>query len=203
MKKNQNGFGAIGVVALLLIVGLTCAVGWLVWDRRTTSGKKTALNTQTQQLNQATNKSAKEESTDTSPSSRGTDELQKGEIKKIDTITLLSVSDTEKLPAYTPASFKDYVANDFNIDNRCADRGTLRYTVDVISLDTISGVRHYCGEGFSVIWYLDLSEKWNLVSLENACTIVNNGGGDGTKVSATFMKSAMHDMCSSFTDTKY
>lgn len=32
MNKNQKGFGIIGFLAIIAIIGLICAVGWMFWQ---------------------------------------------------------------------------------------------------------------------------------------------------------------------------
>lgn len=34
MKNNENGFGALGIVVLVLVAGLISTAGWLVYDRQ-------------------------------------------------------------------------------------------------------------------------------------------------------------------------
>lgn len=55
MKTNENGFSAIEILIVLVIVGLIGAVGWLVYDRQK-NPEKTASDTNTNQTQQATPK---------------------------------------------------------------------------------------------------------------------------------------------------
>lgn len=45
MKQNENGFGALGVLAVAIIVGLIGTIGWLVYDRQNTEEVKTETET--------------------------------------------------------------------------------------------------------------------------------------------------------------
>jgi prepilin-type N-terminal cleavage/methylation domain-containing protein len=193
MKTNQKGFSAIEILVVIIVVGLAATVGWLVYDRQKTN--KTAINkpTPASKVSESTDQNSSTDSKPATPS----ESLKTGEIKKVDSISLATASDVDKLPSYTPTSFSDYLRQQFaNGGKGCTEAGTLRYNVNVISSDAIAGSLTFCGEGSYVVWYLDASGKWNSVGLENACTGV-------TKVPATFMKSAMHDDCSYYTDSKY
>ena len=45
MKKNQKGFSVVEVLVVVIIVGLIGAVGWLVYDRQSTSKKMVSPTT--------------------------------------------------------------------------------------------------------------------------------------------------------------
>ncbi len=52
MKNNQKGFGALGLISVLVIVGLIAAVGWLVYDRQKTPELSSANNTKIDEASQ-------------------------------------------------------------------------------------------------------------------------------------------------------
>jgi hypothetical protein len=56
MKTNQKGFGVIGIFAVVIIIGLTGAVGWLVYNKQKS---KTDNKNTTAQTSQQTNEQAK------------------------------------------------------------------------------------------------------------------------------------------------
>ena len=37
MKKNEHGFGSVGILVVLVMVGLIGSVGWLVYDHQNSS----------------------------------------------------------------------------------------------------------------------------------------------------------------------
>lgn len=47
MKNNQNGFSAVELIVVLVVVGLLGTVGWLVWDRQNTKHTTTKVSTST------------------------------------------------------------------------------------------------------------------------------------------------------------
>ncbi len=49
MKKDQNGFSAIELILILVVVLLIGTVGWLVYDRQQSKNDNTAATTQTTQ----------------------------------------------------------------------------------------------------------------------------------------------------------
>lgn len=51
MKKNENGFSAVEVLLVLLVVGLTVGAGWYVWQKQ---NNKPASNTSNQTQNEDT-----------------------------------------------------------------------------------------------------------------------------------------------------
>ncbi len=44
MKKNENGFSAIELLIVFVIVGLIMAVGWLVWDKQNVNDNQTTTS---------------------------------------------------------------------------------------------------------------------------------------------------------------
>ncbi len=61
MKKYQNGFGAVGILAVVMIIGLLGAVGWLVYDRQN-KPVETSTVTDTEQTTEPTEKVTTEDS---------------------------------------------------------------------------------------------------------------------------------------------
>lgn len=200
MKANEKGFSVVEILIVIVVVGLLGVVGWRVWYAQHKASESQQSTVNTGQI--------AEKTTDIkSDSPRAGDTLQRGEIKKIAEIQLKVASDVDKLPSYTPESFKSYMRQ--NLANQDTHGCGNEASVSIISLTALAGgagssaynsADGTCqGDGAGVVWYLDASEKWNSVYAGDACT----GENDGGKVPSAFMKNAMHDTCSAFTDTKY
>jgi len=46
MRKSENGFGAVGIITVIVVAGLIGAVGWLVYSQQSSNTKTTSKNQQ-------------------------------------------------------------------------------------------------------------------------------------------------------------
>ncbi len=164
MKKlNQTGaLDLMLVIALLAVLAVGGFVIWRVYDQKDTT-KATTTEQSTQ--NQA---DAKDDNT---TDEKKKVELSAGEIKEVDTISLIKAGDEENLPEYTPDSFVAYV-KDLLQKNTPNENGCVTYySVSKISSINISGglssvsadtnkVSSVCGGGAHSIWYLNDDNIW-------------------------------------------
>ncbi len=54
MKKNENGFGAVGALLVLAVVGIIGGAGWYVWQSRQSKSQSIATNQENSQTQQQT-----------------------------------------------------------------------------------------------------------------------------------------------------
>lgn len=166
MKSNQKGFGVVEILIVVVVVGLLSIVGWLVYDRqKSKSDDKTSVV------------QASEQATTTN---------------RVDTtiheviISLKSETDLAKLPDYTPASFKSYLAEKLR-DNKPFHNGetivTQTWKINKISQVNIEGGQVATDEdgngypgGAPLIWVLTPAGTWDEESLNVPVCTSKNGG---------------------------
>lgn len=185
MKANQKGFSVVEILIVIVVVGLLGAVGWMVYDRQNSKTKnKETVTTQSNQKSK--------NDTDT---------------KKIDTpihevdIKMQTAADIDKLPEYTPASFKAYMLdilqkNRYYHDN-VDDVDTIsQYQITKISQVNIVGGHvpvDKNGEGHAggapAIWVLTPTGAWDKESLNGPVCTSKNGG----KIYEEFVKECYTD----------
>lgn len=173
MKKNINGFSAVEIAIIVVIVGLLGGISWFVYSRNSDDATR---NSETQAQTSKNN-------IDQEPVS---DEVDTS-IYEVD-IDMQTAADISKLPEYTPESFKKYMLdilqeNEF-YHNEVDDVDTItQYQISKISQFNIIGGRvpvDKNGEtragGAPAIWVLTPTGKWDEESLNGAVCKSENGG---------------------------
>jgi hypothetical protein len=169
MKKNENGFGLVVVVLMLVLAGIVGFTGWYVW--------------QNQQKNSANSNTAETASNNKETSDTKT---------KIDTtitdvnISLKTEADISKLPSITPTSFKEYILEKLKKNTPDADGCIELYSISKISIVNIKGggasVSTSANDGGSCIggaprvWVLAPTGTWDDVTLNGPACKSDNGG---------------------------
>lgn len=170
MKVNQKGFSVVEILVVIVVVGLLGAVGWLVYDRQKseTDNKATTSQMTQQEQKQETPK----QKIDTT-------------IHEVD-ISLKSEADLTRLPDYTPASFKTYLAEKLR-NNKPFDNGEAMVT-ETLKISKISQVNIQGGQvptdkdgngypgGAPAIWVLTPTGTWDQETLNGPVCTSKNGG---------------------------
>ena len=174
IKNSQNQIGSAHIVIIvILVLAIIAALGYVVWN-----------NYLVPKDNQPTAQVTGSESIS---------ELQEGDT--IDTtihevnITLESEMDVDKLPSYTPSSFKTHMKAilknnnpvESNIDE-CTVIAT--YEVTKISQVNVQGAmvptdvnkRYGCAGGAPILWVLTPSASWDDETLNGPSCVSKNGG---------------------------
>ena len=164
MKKTEQGFGILEAVIIVMIVALLLLAGWFVLNKQ-----KSDTDSQTGSTNNNV--------TQTDPTT----------IYDVD-ITLQTEADLDKLPDYTPASFKTYLAeilrnNSYAYNENEGVDTIVEYRISKISQVNIAGGRAVVdkdGNGYPggapVIWVLTPSGAWDEESLNGPVCTSKNGG---------------------------
>lgn len=176
MKTNQNGFSVVEILIVVVFIGLLGAVGWLLYDRQ--NNKTQSKEATTTQISQ-----------DSTEQTNGEKEIT---TKKVDTaihevnISLKSEADLAKLPDYTPASFKNYLAEKLR-NNKSFDNGEAIVT-ETLKISKISQVNIQGGQvptdkdgngysgGAPAIWVVTPAGNWDQETLNGPVCISKNGG---------------------------
>lgn len=177
LKNNQDGFGVMVLVLVLVIIALLGAVGWFVYDRQ--KNKEPSAQSTTQTPTQSTQNSS---------------EQKIAKSKKIDTtihtvdIKMQTRADIDKLPSYTPASFKTYMQdilknNKYTYNSADGVDTITQYQVTMISqVNIIGGIVPVDknGEGHAggapAIWVLTPKNTWDKETLNGPVCKSKNGG---------------------------
>lgn len=173
----KKGFSVVEILIVIVVIGLLAAAGWLVYDRqKSKTESKEATTTQVNQESAVQTNSENETAT-----------------KKIDTIihdvdiTMQTATDINKLPEYTPASFREYMLGVLK-DNKFFNNGAegvdtiTEYSISKISQANIVGGRYPVdknGVGYSgapAIWVLTPTGEWDQESLNGPSCKSKNGG---------------------------
>lgn len=170
MKENQKGFSTIEALLIAVLMGLIGFVGWYVWQNKQRSSTPSNSNNSTQS-NSGDNKNTP---------------------AKIDTtihdvnIALQSAADINKLPPYTPESFKTYMLEKLQ-KNVPVDGCVNKYTLTKISQVNIKGSgvstsvsgdsqAGYCVGGAPGLYILAPNGQWDEVTLNGASCKSSRGG---------------------------
>lgn len=175
MKLNQKGFGIVEVLVIILALGILVTLGWLVYDRQKTKANTTTPNTsQAEQKNNEAKNAPTTSKIDTS-------------IHDVD-IRMQNIDDIDKLPDYTPASFKAYMTNVLQKNNsyhsNIDDVDVItEYRIDKISQVNISGGTVPVSKdgavhsgGAPAIWVLTPAKTWDQETLNGPLCKSTNGG---------------------------
>lgn len=178
MQANEKGFSVVEILAIIVVVGLLGAVGWLVYDRQKSKTDEPTTQSSTKQTIQDDAKQDSKENTTTTPKMDTT-------IHEV-SISLKSEADLAKLPDYTPASFKSYLAEKLR-NNKPFDNGEA-IVAETWIISTISQVNIRGGQvptdkdgnsypgGAPIIWVLTPAGTWDQESLNGPVCTSKNGG---------------------------
>jgi hypothetical protein len=180
MKSNKKGFIDITII-MILAIGLIGGASWYVLKYK---NKKSAIDntSQTTQKQQA----VVPEQQETTPTQ------QEVAPKKIDTtvydvnISLKSEADLAKLPDYTPATFKSYLAEQlrYNKPHYFGENiVALTWKISKISQVNIEGAQVDTDEngngypgGAGAVWAMTPAGTWDRETLNGPVCISKNGG---------------------------
>lgn len=176
MNSNQKGFSVVEILIVIAVVGLLGVVGWRVYDLQKSKSDSNSATAQTSQQEQnkegTTNQVVVADNMDTT-------------IHEVN-ISLKSETDLSKLPDYTPASFKSYIAEKLR-NNTSFDNGeaivTETWKISKISQVNIQGGQvptdkdgnSYAG-GAPAIWVFTPAGTWDQESLNGPVCTSKNGG---------------------------
>jgi hypothetical protein len=174
MKNYQKGFGVVGALLIVVIIGLIGVVGWLTWDKQHNSADK------------GTGMGANQNSANKSTVATSSNKIDTS-VHEVD-IKMQTASDINKLPEYTPASFKTYMLDKLQSNkytyNTIDDVDTItEFQIDKISQVNIRGGQvpvDKNGEGHAggapAIWALTPKGTWDQETLNGPMCKSKNGG---------------------------
>ncbi len=176
-KSDQNGSGVLEIILFATIIFLLGVVGWTVFNKQNTPDNLSSNNEQSNQIKEDLNNTDRTESGD------------ENDNKIFDvSITLVSVEDIEKLPDYTPKSFRTFMLKILEdnkyIFNPDEDVETItEYDINKISSVNISGGQSpvdkngvgYPG-GAPRLYVLNPQEEWDIETLNGPNCKSKNGG---------------------------
>lgn len=154
MRKNEQGFGVVEILMIIVIIGLMIAVGWLFFDRQ--GNKQTDNTTTTNQPQQTQEESKKDE------------KAQTGSVAKVLSYTLDdAVNDINKTlssESCRGGGTGQVVKSDFKVVD---DSAQFNYQggKSIISNDfTYAYTQYGCGTQGSVGILKKIGDNWRLVS---------------------------------------
>ncbi len=170
MKKNQNGFSAVGILLVVVVLGLIGGTGWYVWQKQDKNDAVTKTSSQISEDKAKTQETKKETNLTT-----------------IDVnISLKTAADISKLPSSIPESFKTYLLGKLKANTPDTLGCIVLYSVSKISAVNIKGGgaavsatgndNSECIGGAPLVWVLTPAGKWDEVSLNTAVCKSENGG---------------------------
>ena len=132
LSNKTNGFSLVEVLLVLIFVGVVALIGMRVVDSRKQPVAATATAKQQAPVASTTTK------TSAAPVA---DALPAGEINKLgaNSVSLTATADVEKLPAGTPASFKEFMKIKLAANKPTAEGCVGLYTINVLSTVNVAG----------------------------------------------------------------
>lgn len=163
MSLDHKGFTAIEIIVVIVVVAMLGLAVWVLWqNQQSTPGEMSTSQPEENSLPQQ------------GTGNTDVTTLEKGEIIEISDgpIELTESEDVDRLPAKTPESFKQALAQKLKNNKPNENNCVTVYTVTKISTVNIAGGVAYvnadtkkpsreCGSGAGVVWYKTGDSQWD------------------------------------------